>query len=117
MQNDEKTTADGRGTLASGFTPDAEFHLNARSKEYENVRDFHRKFGLLCFDTPGHLSSDKLKERIEFLQAELDEFIEAAGFNPTYEARGGRDGRLGRASGRDRVGPYVQIEVGAGSLK
>ena len=79
MQNDEKTTADGRGVLASGFTPDAEFHLNTRSKEYENVRDFHQKFGLLGFDTPGHLSSGKLKERIEFMQEELNEFIEGCG--------------------------------------
>lgn len=62
------------------------------SKEAQDVRNFHQKFGLLCFDKPGHLSSGKLKERIEFLQEELDEFIEAAGFNPTYDSSGGRDG-------------------------
>lgn len=50
------------------------------SKEFQNVKDFHKKFDLLNFDTPGHLSSGKLRERIEFLREELNEFIEAAGF-------------------------------------
>lgn len=66
--------------LASGFTPDAEFHLNQPSKEFNDVRTFHKKFELLCFDEPGHLSAGKLRERIEFMQEELDEFIEGAGF-------------------------------------
>lgn len=50
------------------------------SKEFQDVRDFHQKFELLCFDKPGHLTQRKLKERIEFMQEELDEFIEGAGF-------------------------------------
>lgn len=52
------------------------------SKEFQDVRDFHEKFELLHFDQPGHLSGAKLRERIEFMQEELDEFIEAAGFYP-----------------------------------
>ena len=44
---------------------------------FKDVKDFHQKFGLLCHDTPGHLSRRKLGERIEFLSEELNEFIEA----------------------------------------
>lgn len=44
---------------------------------FKDVRDFHQKFGLLCHDTPWHLSRRKLSERIEFLSEELNEFIEA----------------------------------------
>src|SRR3546814_4005978 len=76
MTDHEKSPVEGRG----------------RSKEYQDVREFHQKFELLCFSEPGHLTQRKLKERIEFMQEELDEFIEAAGFNPTYDASGGRDG-------------------------
>lgn len=50
------------------------------SKEFQDVSDFHAKFELLRFDKPGHLSTGKLKERIEFMQEELDEFVEGAGF-------------------------------------
>lgn len=46
---------------------------------FDNVKQFHQKFGLLCYDTPGPLSSRKLGERIEFLQEELNEFITACG--------------------------------------
>lgn len=78
MQNDEKSTVEDRGTLASGFTPDAEFHTIPNSKEFEDVRKFHQKFEQLCFDKPGHLSTAKLRERIDFMQEELDEFKEGA---------------------------------------
>lgn len=54
--------------------------IKPRSKEFADVGQFLTKFGMLQFDTPGHLSAGKLKERIELLQEELDEFIEAAGF-------------------------------------
>jgi predicted HAD superfamily Cof-like phosphohydrolase len=67
--------------LASGFTPDAEFHLNPRSKEFEDVRKFHKRFGLLCFDKPGTLSHRKLVERIEFMREELNEFIDGCGLD------------------------------------
>lgn len=51
------------------------------SKEFADVRAFHQKFELLCFDTPGHLTLGKLKERIEFMQEELNEFMDASGFD------------------------------------
>lgn len=80
MQNDEKSTVEDRGTLASGHTPDAEFHTIPESKEFADVDAFHEKFQLLRFQKPGHLTKGKLRERIEFMQEELDEFIEGAGF-------------------------------------
>lgn len=49
------------------------------SKEFQDVRDFHQKFELLCFDKPARLTQRKLKERIEFMQEELNEFIEGCG--------------------------------------
>lgn len=49
------------------------------SKEFQDVRDFHQKFELLCFDKPARLTKRKLVERIEFLQEELNEFVEGCG--------------------------------------
>lgn len=46
--------------------------------EYADVRRFHQKIGLLVTDAPTHLTGRKLKERIEFLQEELDEFGDCA---------------------------------------
>lgn len=43
---------------------------------FDDVKDFHKKFGLLAYDTPGLLTHRKLKERVEFLQEELNEFVE-----------------------------------------
>lgn len=80
MQNNEKPPVEDRGTLASGFTPDAEFHTIPSSKEFQDVFNFHEKFQLLRFQKPGHLTAGKLQERIEFMQEELNEFIEGAGF-------------------------------------
>lgn len=51
------------------------------SKEFQDVRDFHQKFELLCFDQPGHLSAAKLMERIEFMREELNEFVEGCGLD------------------------------------
>ncbi|UIS73819.1 nucleoside triphosphate pyrophosphohydrolase [Pseudoxanthomonas phage PW916] len=79
MQNDEKPPVEDRGTLASGFTPDAEFHTIPSSKEFEDVFNFHAKFDLLRFEKPGHLTKGKLRERIEFMQEELNEFVEGCG--------------------------------------
>lgn len=45
--------------------------------EIEDVRACHKKFGILVFDEPGHLTKRKLKERIDFLKEELKEFEEA----------------------------------------
>jgi predicted HAD superfamily Cof-like phosphohydrolase len=47
-------------------------------KEHEDVREFHQKFDLLNFDTPGHLTRRKLDERFECMQEELTEFTEAS---------------------------------------
>lgn len=44
------------------------------SKEFEDVRAFHLKFGLLCNDQPTHLTQAKLKERHEVLLEEVYEF-------------------------------------------
>lgn len=81
MQNDEKPTVEDRGTLASGVTPDAEFHTIPNSKEFADVDAFHEKFQLLRFQKPGHLTKGKLKERVEFMQEELIEFVEACGLS------------------------------------
>lgn len=43
----------------------------------KDVRDFHEKFDLLVGDAPRHLTQRKLKERVECLQEELNEFDEA----------------------------------------
>jgi predicted HAD superfamily Cof-like phosphohydrolase len=45
--------------------------------EIEDVRAFNRKFDLMVNHAPVHLTQRKLQERIEFLQEELNEFIEA----------------------------------------
>lgn len=47
---------------------------------FDDVREFHVKFGHLTNDSPVHLTKRKLLERIKFLQEELDEFTEAAGY-------------------------------------
>ena len=46
-------------------------------REVNDVRDFHEKFDLLLGMQPRHLTRRKLQERIECLQEELTEFIEA----------------------------------------
>lgn len=43
----------------------------------KNVTEFHRKFGHLSNDKPVHLTRRKLRERIEFLEEELEEFRRA----------------------------------------
>ena len=48
------------------------------SKEYRDVLAFHQKFKQLCPPTIGHLTSLKLRQRIDFMQEELDEFSLAA---------------------------------------
>ncbi len=44
-------------------------------KELEDVRQFHEKMGFLTFTQPGHLTRRKLRERIDCLSEELNEFI------------------------------------------
>lgn len=50
----------------------------------EDVRAFHRKFGLLNPNVPVHLTRKKLAERANFMLEELKEFADAAGltFDP-----------------------------------
>lgn len=56
------------------------------SKMFDDVKKFHEKFGIIVKAKPGHLTKRKLIERIEFLQEELDEFIDACGIDPrTWE--------------------------------
>lgn len=49
-----------------------------KDPELEDVRDLHVKFGILNFETPGHLTKRKLRERVEAMREELEEFAEAA---------------------------------------
>lgn len=44
-----------------------------------DVAAFHTKFGLLHADVPRHLTRRKLKERVEFLLEELQEFANGCG--------------------------------------
>lgn len=44
---------------------------------FDDVRAFHQKFGLLCFDAPGMLTQRQLLDRVEFMQEEVAEFDEA----------------------------------------
>lgn len=45
---------------------------------FEDVVEFHDKFDLGIRTSPGHLTRRKLQERIDFMQEELNEFIEGA---------------------------------------
>ena len=44
---------------------------------FNDVKEFAKKFGHLAHDKPVHLTKRKLRERIDFLQEELDEFKKA----------------------------------------
>jgi len=48
------------------------------SKEFHDVYVFNKKFDLLIGDGPGHLSIEKMRERVSFMQEELDELRRAA---------------------------------------
>lgn len=45
--------------------------------EFQDVRDCHKKFGILESNTPAQLKPDLANERVQFLQEELNEFKEA----------------------------------------
>jgi hypothetical protein len=55
-------------------------------KELEDVRTFYKKFGILEFGVPGHLTKRKLVERFECMYEELREFNEAV-FNQDLAAQ------------------------------
>ena len=42
---------------------------------FDDVKSFHQKFGLLVSEQPTHLTRRKLRERVECLQEELEEFM------------------------------------------
>lgn len=42
---------------------------------FEDVKAFHKKFGLIVSDVPVRLTDRKADERIEFMQEELDEYV------------------------------------------
>jgi predicted HAD superfamily Cof-like phosphohydrolase len=46
---------------------------------YDDVYEFHTKYGLLVGTKPRKLTQRKLKERIEFLNEEFNEFCNASG--------------------------------------
>jgi hypothetical protein len=47
-------------------------------KELQDVALFQKKFDILNFDTPGHLTRRKLQEQVECMLEELKEFIVGA---------------------------------------
>jgi predicted HAD superfamily Cof-like phosphohydrolase len=49
------------------------------SKDYDDVRAFHCRFGQLDPGRPVHLTRRKLRERANFMLEELDEFATGAG--------------------------------------
>lgn len=51
------------------------------SKENNNVRAFHDKFGIVNPTTPHFLNEKVLGFRIKFMYEELKEFIQASGYN------------------------------------
>lgn len=54
--------------------------MNSTSN-FNDVKEFQRKFKFLSNDQPSHLTTRKLIERIKFMHEELNEFIEACGLN------------------------------------
>lgn len=52
--------------------------LGPDSSNFSDVFEFHAKYNLLHHEFPVHLTTSKLKERIQFMQEELDEFKDAA---------------------------------------
>lgn len=49
---------------------------------YDDVYDFHQKYGLLNGVKPRQLTTRKLQERLEFMWEEFHEFADASGFVP-----------------------------------
>lgn len=54
-----------------------DYFLEQCDVEFEDVKLFQQKFGMLVHDKPVHLTERKLHERANFMQEELDEFTEA----------------------------------------
>lgn len=49
----------------------------SKQSNYKDVADFHEKFGVPVAKSPTLLTGEALKYRIDFLQEELDEFVQA----------------------------------------
>lgn len=56
---------------------DIESWLECKDVEFEDVKLFQQKFGMLVHDRPVNLTSRKLFERADFIQEELNEFTDA----------------------------------------
>lgn len=54
------------------------------NNEFQDVRNFNVKFDQLCQINPVLLTKRKMVERINFLQEELNEIIQGAGFDKGY---------------------------------
>ena len=48
------------------------------NKEYEKVREFHKRFGAPYADAPVLLSRDRVEKRSEWMREEIDELNEAS---------------------------------------
>lgn len=64
--------------------------IKIKPQNYQDVREFNEKFGLLIGAHPQQLTKQKLKERLEFLFEEFTEFVTGCGFCIAIEKRDGR---------------------------
>ena len=63
--------------------------MSFRSREYEDLQDFHAKFGMYHNRRPGLLESDFMQFRLDFLKEELHETVLAAGRGDLAEVADG----------------------------
>lgn len=52
--------------------------MPGKDPEIEDVRKFYKKFDFIINESPTHLTSRKLQERVEFIAEELREFVTAS---------------------------------------
>ncbi len=85
---------------------------------YSDVRAFHQKFGLLMAGVPRQLTQRKLIERIQFLQEELNEFIEAAGLIKNLEGNYEESPFMGQnlAGQADALVDLVYVALGTAAM-
>ena len=65
------------GDVQDELTSVLDFFLEFCDLEYEDVRLFQLKYGMLVHDKPTHLTKRKLLERVCFMQEELTEILNA----------------------------------------
>lgn len=71
------------------FDDNLEFHDKPMDPEIVDVLNFQQKLGHLMQSTPGHLTKRKLRERLECMREELNEFekaIEAQDLEEQFDA-------------------------------